>query len=414
MVSVVLFYSVTVAYPTTALRTTYGALALALLGLSSTVPTLVTAFFSGALADRHDRARLMRLVNLLGLLATAALVTVLVFRPTPDIRLPGPAGFYVPEWVLFVYPGWAGVIVSSTLFRPAFNTSVIRVVPRELLGRANGLIGAVAGGATAAGVFASGVLLTVAPAAYALGLPFALFFATQVALAAFDVDLSPAARAGPSRSILQDVKTGFGYIGRHRPILQITVAGLVINFLTALATVELAVYVTTWLGATQGFWYGAMVAAATVGASAGFVLITRFRFERRAGLTLILLTTALGATLLALADVRSIWLALPVVFLFGIIPGMFTTVFLSTIQSTVPEEVMGRVFSADEVGSYALVPVGQYAGGSLTYDVGVQGTYLTAGGTLVLFSVMMLGGFGALRGLTVRTGAERVAVAPDG
>ena len=116
---------------------------------------------------------------------------------------------------------------------------------------------------------------------------------------------------------------------------------------------------------------------------------------------MILLTSALGLTLLSLALVRSIWLALPIIFLFGVIPGMFSTIFLSTIQSTVPDEMMGRVFSADEVGSYALVPVGQYAGGSLTYEVGVQGTYLTAGGTLALFGLVMLLGFTSLRNLSL-------------
>ncbi|MGP8071954.1 MAG: MFS transporter [Thermoplasmata archaeon] len=398
--SVVLFYSVTLAYPSAGLRETYGALALAYLGLGSTIPTLVTAFFSGALADRNDRGALMRVVNLLGLLATTLLIVIVILGPTTHIGLPGPQGFYIPEWVLLVYPVWALVIVSSTLFRPAFNTSVPRVVPRDLLSRANGLIYAIAGGVTALGTLAAGVVLTVAPSAYALGIPFGLFFVTQVALVALDVDLSPARTSLP-RSILHDARAGFAYIGRRTAILQLTVAGLVINFLVALATVELALYVTTWLGATQGIWYGAMVAAATVGASVGFVVIARVRFEHRAGQAMILLTSALGLTLLSLALVRSIWLALPIIFLFGVIPGMFSTIFLSTIQSTVPDEMMGRVFSADEVGSYALVPVGQYAGGSLTYEVGVQGTYLTAGGTLALFGLVMLLGFTSLRNLSL-------------
>ncbi len=37
---------------------------------------------------------------------------------------------------------------------------------------------------------------------------------------------------------------------------------------------------TSWLALTQGIWYGAMVAAATVGASVGFILIGNVRFER--------------------------------------------------------------------------------------------------------------------------------------
>ena len=398
-VSVILFYSVTIAYPAP-LRATDGALALAFLGLASALPTLATAFVSGAITDRNDRGWLMRGANLLGLAGVAALIGILVFRPTEHLAFGG-GGFYLPEWVVLVYPTWAAVVVSSTLFRPAFNTSLVRIVPRALLGPANGLIYAVAGGLTAVSVVAGGVLLTWGPASYALGIPFLLYFATQIALATLAVDLSASPSKGPARSLLQDARAGFAYIGRHRAILELTLSGLVINFLVALATVELAVYVTTWLSATPGYWYGGMVAAATVGSSVGFALAGRLRFQPRAGLWMVLLAIALGGVLVALAEIRSIWLALPTIFIFGIFPGMFSTIFLSTIQSTVPDETMGRVFSADEVGSYALVPVGQWAGGSLTYEVGVQGTYLTAGGTLAAFGVLMLIGFGSLRRLAI-------------
>jgi hypothetical protein len=395
--SVVLFFSVAVAYPAD-VRASYAALALALLGLSSTIPTLVAAFYSGALADRYDRGKLMRFVNLVGVVATTGLVTLFVFQPAGRLYVPGPPGFYLPVWIVLIYPLWAAVIVSSTIFRPAFNTSVPRVVRRDLLGRANGAIYAIAGAVSAAGTIAVGILLTVAPAAYAFAIPFTLFFLTQVALAGVDVNLA-VTRTGPPRSLLRDARNGFSYLARHRAILQITVAGLVINFLVALATVELALYVTSWLGLTQGIWYGAMVAAATVGSSVGFVLIANVRYEARAGRALIGLTCALGVTLFALALVHSIWLALPIIFLFGIIPGMFTTIFLSTIQSTVPDEMMGRVFSADEVGSYALVPIGQYAGGELTISAGVQGTYLFAGASILVFGVFMFAAFGSLRKL---------------
>jgi MFS family permease len=395
---VILFFSVTIAYPADH-RASYGALALAFLGLASTVPTLVAAFFSGALADRYDRGKLMRVVNLIGLVGTAILAAVFVFRPDGQVYAPGPPGFYIPVWIVLIFPAWAMVIVSSTIFRPAFNSAVPRVVPRDLLGRANGLIYAVAGAVSAGGTIAVGVVLTVAPAPYAFAIPFALFFVTQIALAQVDADLS-VTPAGPTRSLLRDARDGFAYLGKNRAILEITIAGLVINFLVALATVELALYVTTWLGLTEGIWYGAMVAAATVGASVGFVLVANVRFEPRAGRSMIGLTVALGLALFALALVHSIWLALPIIFLFGVIPGMFTTIFLSTIQSTVPDEMMGRVFSADEVGSYALVPVGQYSGGLLTVAIGVQGTYFTAGGTLAVFGVFMFVAFAALRNLS--------------
>jgi len=394
---VVLFFCIAFAYPANE-RTTYGALALAFLGLSSALPTLAGAFFSGALADRYDRALLMKTVNLGSLIATAALAGDLVFLPASRVALPGPAGFYLPLWVLLLYPGWAAVALTTTLFRPAFNASVPRLVDASVLPSANGAIYAVAATVSALGSLAVGGVLTVAPPAYALGLAFALFFSAQVALVLVPSGLT-APRTGPRRSVLKDATQGYAYLARRRGLLEITVAALVVNFLSAVALVELALYVASWLDLSQGIWFGAMTGAATAGVAVGFVLAPRIRFEPHAGRTIIVLMLAMGLGLLALGLVRSVWLALPIVFVYGLMPGMITTVFLSTIQATVPDEMMGRVFSADEVGSYALVPVGQYTGGLLTLTVGVQGTYLTAGGAIVGFGLVMAASFGALRRL---------------
>jgi len=396
-VLVVLLFGVALAYPA-ADRTTYGALALAFLGLSSTIPTLLTAVFSGAFADRYDRGVLMRGANLCAMLATAGLAADLVVRPGGRVPFVGPAGFYLPEWVVLAYPAWAVIASAATVFRPAYNTLVPRLVERSALGRANGLIYSVAATASAVTTVSVGALLTVAPSEYALGIPFVLFFATQVTLLLIGVDFSvdPAASRRP---IWTEARDGFAYLGVRRDLLEITISSLVINFLAALALVELALYVVSWLGLVQGIYYGAMVAAATVGTACGFLVIGHVRFEARAGQVLILLTFAMAGSLIALALVRTIWLALPVLFVYGLAPGMITTVFLSTIQATVPDEKMGRVFAADELGSVSLVPVGQWAGGLLTLAVGVQGIYLLSGGAIALLGLTMLVSFGALRRL---------------
>ncbi|HTP55465.1 MAG TPA: MFS transporter [Thermoplasmata archaeon] len=396
-VQVVLLFSVALGYPGPE-RGTYAALALAFLGLSSTVPTLATALFSGAFADRHDRGAVMRGANLLALLATAGLAADLIVRPGAHIALPGPRGFYLPEWILLSYPAWATVAACATLFRPAYNTLVPRMVDQHALGRANGLIYAVAATASAIATVSAGILLTVGPAEYALAIPFALFFATQVALLLVGIDLS-VERKGPRSSILSDAWQGFVYLAKRLDLLEITVSALVVNFLTALALVELALYVVNWLGLVQGIDYGAMVAAATLGTATGFLAIGHVRFEERAGRVMILLTFAMGAALVGLALVRTIWLALPILFLYGLAPGMITTVFLSTIQATVPDDKMGRVFAADEVGSISFLPLGQFAGGLLAISIGIQGTYLLAGGAIGVLGLVMLGGFGRLRRL---------------
>jgi len=375
-----------------------GAIALALLGLASTIPTFGSAFFSGPLADRHDRHLLLRTSNLLSLVATAALSVDLFVRPGASVSIPFVGWFYLPTWVALAFPAWALLISSATVFRPAYNASVPRLVPMAELGRANGLIYSTAAVTGAVGALGVGVVLGLGPTVYALAVPFALFLATQIALVGVRADLSPP-RPRARRRILPDVVEGFRYLYGRRDIFEMTVATLVVNFLLAVAFVELGLYVLVWLRLASGFWYGAMVSAMTAGSAVGMVTVAHLRFEERAGRVLTVLILAMGCAVVVLALVRSIWLALPIVFIYGIFPGMIQTVFLSSVQATVPDELMGRVFSADEVGSYALVPVGQATGGVVTYEIGVQGTYLAAGGAIVALALVMVGGFGALRTL---------------
>ncbi|HTT15864.1 MAG TPA: MFS transporter [Thermoplasmata archaeon] len=373
-----------------------GALALALLGLSSALPTLASAFFAGPLADRHDRHYLLRTANVVSLLATALLAADLYARPGGDLGLL--PGFYLPLWIALALPAWALLISSATVFRPAFNASVPRLVPAAELGRANGLIYAIAAGTSAAASLLVGVVLSVGSSVYALAVPFLLFLATQVALVGVRADLS-APRPRPVRRIWPDVVEGLRYLYGRRDLFEMTVAALVVNFLVAIAFVELGLYVLVWLGLASGVWYGAMVAASTAGAAVGMVAIAHLRFEERAGRVLIGLVLAMGFAVLGLALVHSVWFALPIVFVYGLLPGMVQTVFLSSVQATVPNEILGRVFSADEVGSYALVPVGQATGGVISFEVGVQGTFLAAGSSIVALGLVMAAGFGALRAL---------------
>ena len=72
----------------------------------------------------------------------------------------------------------------------------------------------------------------------------------------------------------------------------------------------------------------------------------------------------------------------------GILLGLLNTTFYSIIQLVVPNEVLGRVLSVDEVGSYAAIPLGQVAAGVLIQSTGIVSTYLVAGIGIVLTSVV--------------------------
>ena len=387
---IVISWALAGAYPGVPSGQSYSALALALLGLSSTVPTLVAAVFSGTLADRLDRKAIMRWVNLTSLVATAAIAVLLVLAPSGHVLVPGGNGFYLPLWILLIYPCWAAETAAITLFRPAFNASLPLVVRKDRLGTANGLVYATSLLLSiGAGLLASGL---VGPAGFgvAMSVPIALFLTTQVGVVFLRVDLTPSS-PGPTRTFLNDALDGYRYLWKRRDLLELTVAALAINFFSAVAFVELGLYARFNLNVTNAVLLGALISAGSLGAAVGSLAINRLAFERLAGRVLALLVLGQAATVIVLGLVRTAWIAVPDMFLFGLFPGMYMTVFMSTVQATVPNQTLGRVLAADEVGSYGLVPVGQWAGGLLTVAAGLPLTYLVAGfGTLVVGFLMVL------------------------
>lgn len=385
---VILLWSLPHAYAGQSHSETYGAIALALLGLSSTVPTLVSALFSGTLADRIDRRRLMIVVNLLSLLATLGIALDFARPPGGQVSVPGFSGFYLPVWILAIYPLWAVETVGVTIFRPAFNASLPRLVGRADLGAANGLVYAAALLLSVGGSLLSSGSIAFVGAAPAFVVPVALFATTQVALLGLQGNFAPAADRA-RRKFLTDAAAGYRYLWERKALLELTLAAVAINFLSAVAFVELGLYVTFWLGLSNALFVGLMISGGSLGAAAGTLAVGRLGFERRAGRFLVALTALQGVTVVILGLVRTPWAAIPDMFMFGVFPGMFTTVFFATVQATVPDDRLGRVLAADEVGSYSMVPVGQYAGGLLTVAAGIQVTYLTAGiGTVAIAGVM--------------------------
>lgn len=409
-VGIVLVWSVSTAYPgSIALRTSYAALALAFVGLAAAVPTLASAVLSGAFADRFDRARLLRLTNLFAIASTALLAVVFWSLPGASVALPGPPGFYLPLWLLLAIPLWAAMIASTTFFRPAFNALLPSVVDVPSLGSANGLVYAVAVIGSVASSLSAAAVLEVGNAGLAILVPLGLFAATALSLSAIPSAPAVADRGeGDGRSFGRALSEGYRYLGAHPALLQITIASLMVNFFSAVAFVELGLYARIWLDASAAIDLAALTTGLYLGNGVGTLLAGRLRFEARSGLYLIVLAVLQGAAIVILAFSQSLAFSVAAMFCAGLTPGMATTVFLATIQATVPARVMGRVLSADEVGSFAMVPFGQYAGGLLTVAAGIQATFLLVGA-----SIMAVGGGMAAFGPLRRFGFDPKGPGPD-
>ena len=331
----------------------------------------------------------MRVSNGLGLFAIVVLAVVFYFYPTTHVALPGPAGFYVPEWFLWVLPFWALVALASALSRPTMNSAIPQVVPKEALGRANGMILSIGLIVSGVGTLSAGFLLTPWGPVLTLFIPLGFFEVAAIALATLESDVT-GNRRDSHRSFASDMTEGLRYVGRRTGLLEITLASLGVNFFAAIASVEIPLYVDDWL--LQGaVLLGVLTFVASLGTAIGSSAVNAIRYERSPGLFIALFVALTGLSLVILPFTHSPYVAVAAIGGFGLFIGMMTTIYVVVIQRTVPNELLGRVFAADEVGSYALIPLGQSVGGVLTAVRGIAFAYWATGGGIAVLGAVMAG-----------------------
>ena len=353
------------------------ALDITLLGVANFAPALGIGLIGGALADRYARRRMMIVSDIVRALAVALLALFLAVR-----------GFD-----LAVVVGTA-VVVSAmgALFGPASNALLPQLVPGEALADANGLLGAGETGGGFVGTALGGILIAVVGVATDFSLN-ALTYVISAGMLAFVV-LPPGRRAPrsepePAGSLLSEVREGFAYVRGQGALLWTILSSLGANFFLAIYGTYEVVYVVSFLRVGPAL-YGLLAAMNGVGFGAGSVLAGRLRSVHRAGAVCITTWSLGGLLIVELALVRSVPNALVVFAAVGVLLGLGNTTYQAYVQRVVPEPLLGRYFSIEQVGGYATTPLGQVAGGLLLVLVGVSTTYAIIGAGAFACSIALL------------------------
>jgi len=352
--------------------TTHSALAVSLLGIVQFLPTLVFGLIAGALIDRWDRRRLMFTCDLGRSVCFGALaLVVLLYGVRLEVLLA--AVFCVATF--------------STVFRPATNAAIPRILDPKDLTDGNGLL---QGGSTIAQFVGSpigGLLILTIGAA--VGLAFnALTFAISGVMILLMV-IPAGSRPAPStpsggRSLLSEVADGLRFVRAQPALLTITVTAMASNFFLTIWGAFLVIYAGTHLHqGAAGF--SALAAANTAGFAVGAILPARFHMDRAPGWWLLPTWGSTGFFILGLAWTTSLGVAVGLTVCAGSLLSMGNTTWLSGVQRTVPDEYLGRYFATDEAGSFAMIPAGIALGGVLVFEFGISWAYVVAAvGTLLV------------------------------
>ena len=351
-----------VAAPLQLKELTGSTVAVGLVGIAELVPTVVLGLLGGAMADVHDRRRVLLLTEAVSLLAALALVGNALL-PHPSI-----AAIYVTAAVT------AG---AGAVQRPSAEAMLARLIPREQQAAAATLIGLQGTFGMILGPALGGVLAAASlPLAYAVdvaGLAISLVLLLRVA---------PMRAGGADRVSLRGIGEGLRYAAARRDLLG--------TYLVDIAAMAFAMpealfpFLADELHAPSAL--GLLYAAGAIGS--GVVTLTGGWMSRvrRHGRAIVLAALCWGAAIAA-AGVAPGLVATVVCLAVAGGADMVSGVFRDAIwNSTIPDELRGRL-AGIELLSYTTGPtLGNARAGLMARFTGVRGAVL-AGGLLCVVGV---------------------------
>jgi MFS family permease len=365
--------------------------ALALVGITMTVPTIALLLLGGVISDRFDRRRIMLAADLLrglaiGLLAVLSLTGVLELWHVAAIAAVYGAG--------------------TAFFSPAFDALVPELLPAGELAQANALDQFVRPIALRlAGPAVGGLLIEVLGVGTAFALDAASFAVSAGALLA----MTPGVRAphAGGTSVAGDLRAGLSYIRRH-VWLWATFASAAIAYLLFMGPAEvlLPYIVKNELGGSAAD-LGIVFAAGGIGSVGCAVLIGQRGLPRR-DITFMYVTWTLAT--LAVAGyglATAVWQLMLASLAFNALETAGTIVWATAKQRHVPAALLGRVSSLDWLISIGLLPLSFALTGPVSAAIGAQATLVGAGvlGAVVTFSALLLPGMRDVEG----AGAQKIA-----
>jgi MFS family permease len=360
-----------VAIPFQVYDLTGSTLAVGLLGLVELVPLLATALLGGALADAHDRRRLVLIADS-ALLALALVLVANALLDEPRV------------WVLFMVA--AGMSAAGGLQRPPLDAMLPRLVPRDELPAASALDGFRGNAAQIAGPALGGVLIASVGIGATYAVDAASFLVSLVVLARMRAVPPPPEAAPPS---VARIREGWRY-ARSRQELIGTYA-VDINAMLFGIPVALFPAVADRYGGPE--LLGLLYAAEPVGATVFTLSSGWIGHVRRHGKAVALSAGSYGAAILAFGFADSLPLALASLAAAGA-ADMSSGIFRQTLwNQTIPDHMRGRLAGIEQL-SYSIGPtLGTARSGALASITSVRFSIVSGGvacvaGTVILCALL--------------------------
>ncbi|SRR6266581_3617128 len=368
---------------------------LGLAAFSLQIPFLVLAPLAGVFVDRLDRRRVLMVTNTVAALQAVAMFTVVVL------------GVAEP-WHLVAGNLVLGIV--SACDAPARQSILVELVGgKDDLPNAIALNSAMMNGARFIGPLVGGALIAALGEPWGFGLNVVTYTVMLWALSRMHV--TPRSRTpseiGWFRQLAAGARYAFGFLPTRSALLLLAATSFTVHSFAAQMP---------WF-AREAFHgdsstLGALVGAAGFGAVTGMVYLAS-RPDIRGLLRLAGTMSAMaGAALVVFSFSRSLWLALPALYLVGMGSMLVAASTNTVLQSIVPDELRGRVASLYVMSFLGISPLGALAAGSVAERVGPPATLAGCGVLALVATVVYASQYPAIR-REIRIAYEKLGILPN-
>src|SRR5215212_8319056 len=365
---------------------TGSATALGLVQVFFITPLLIITPFAGVLVDRHNRKLMMMISDLVAGMATIAILLL--------------QGFGVLQvWHLYVAAIFQGL--GNAFQWPAYSAAISTMIPKEKLGRANGMMSLIDMGPGILAPMLAGALLPVIGLTGILSMDVVTFVLAIVVLLFVHIPQPRRTEEGAQAqgNIFKEALFGFRYIFARPSLLGLQLVFFFGNLCAGVAYTVLAPMILLRTG-NDSASLGVVQSAGAIGGVLGGIAMSAWGgFKRRVhGVLAGWMVSSVFFALMGLGTKVPVW----------IVASALSTLFAPLIngsnqaiwQSKVAPDVQGRVFSARTLIAWMTNPISPLIGGTLA-DYVLEPAMRTHSGLSSLFGWLVPAGPGAGMGLLI-------------
>ena len=364
----------------------------ALVGLTQAavlVPAVFASPVAGVYADRSNRRNLMVLSNLAQGAITAAISVLYV---TSSLNFP-----VLLLLVLMLYTG-------AQFYRAASGAIIPRIVNKENLGAANGMLSLSSSANQLVGYSIGGVAVLTLGAVAPVTYDSLTFFVAAVLMLSIAKSFGrPKADATgdtpPKTSFSRDFGEGLGYVRRSRIFLQLVLFGIIVNFFGTAVFAVMAPYAKNWVHGDAST-YGFILSSFALGSIMGSVLVGRVNFRAYVGRFLFFGVVVTGLLIVAAGLATSIPLAILTFLGAGVALAVVNVPLNALVQTQVPGEMLGRAGTVLDSAMTASQPAAAVMAGVLAGVTSIGSVIVGSGVAVAVVPVVLYPFFRELRKAT--------------